>query len=376
MIPRPKVLLLCEYTTLNGGEQSMLATLPSIVAAGFDVEVALPPAGPLNLELQSRAIRCWPFALYDASGQRLELSQAREQLSELMAVARPSLLHANSLAMGRLAGPVVRDLNVPSVAHLRDIISLSSQVLADLNCHRVLLAVSHATRDYHVAAGLNPQKTRVLYNGVDLDRFQPTQPTGYLHRELQLPSGALLIASVGQLGLRKDPLCYLQAAQIVARENPLAHFLVIGERSSGKQESLELEAALHELATSSLMAGRVHFLGVRTDMASLLPELTLLVHVARQEPLGRVLLEAAACGTPVIATEVGGTAEIFPPASNSAKLIPAGEVQSLSQAMHELLADPGERQRLAQNARRRAIEMFDIEQRSAELIGIYSELLA
>ena len=55
---------------------------------------------------------------------------------------RPALLHANSLAMGRLSGPVAAELALPSLSHLRDIVTLSRQAIADLNCHTRLLAVS------------------------------------------------------------------------------------------------------------------------------------------------------------------------------------------------------------------------------------------
>lgn len=376
MASSPRLLLLCEYATLNGGEQSMLATLPTVLAAGFEVVVALPSAGPLVTELQSRQIRCVPFSLYGAASQRLPLSEARAKLAELIADVRPDLLHANSLAMGRLSGPVAQALNLPAVAHLRDIIGISTQAMSDLNCHRLLLAVSHATRDFHVAAGLDASKTKVLYNGVDLERFQPREPTGYVHRELNLPSKVRLIGWIGQLGLRKDPLTFLQAAQCVANEFSDVHFLLVGERNSGKQESLELETTLHDLVSKEPLTGRVHFLGVRSDVSILLNELSLLVHTSRQEPLGRVLLEAAASGTPVIATNVGGTAEIFPPSSSSACLIAPGDNFTLASALHKLLADASTRQRLGMSARQQVEMKFDVRQRAAELVDIYRSLLA
>ena len=63
-------------------------------------------------------------------------------------------------------------------------------------------------------------------------------------------------------------------------------------------------------------------MGVRSDVDRMLGEATLLVHPARQEPLGRVLLEAAAAGIAVVTTTVGGTREIFPPDRNAAILVP------------------------------------------------------
>ena len=371
----PRILVLCEYASLNGGEHSLLSTLPSVVAAGLQPLVALPPVGPLNERLRSFQIERVPFSRYDAAGKSVSLADARQRLAELLRKTRPRLLHANSLAMGRLSGPIASELNVPSVAHLRDILTLSAAAIADLNRHRRLLAVSQATRAFHVAAGLNADKTTVLYNGVDLQRFHPARPTGDLHRELQLPIETPLVASVGQLGLRKDPLTFLHAAALVAEQHSTAHFLLIGQRHSDKQESRELEASLHALAQRPPLAGRVRFLGVRDDIENLLPELTLLAHAARQEPLGRVLLEAAAVGLAIVASDVGGTAEIFPPEAGAASLFPAGEVANLSGQMLTLLNDARRRQTLGHNARMRAEAMFDIRHRAAELVDVYGEIL-
>ena len=81
--------------------------------------------------------------------------------------------------------------------------------------------------------------------------------------------------------------------------------------------------------------------------------MTLLVHPARQEPLGRVLLEAAATGTAIIATDVGGTREIFPPEGASASLVPPDDAAVLAQEIQRLLDDESERQRLRAAARAR-----------------------
>ena len=115
-------------------------------------------------------------------------------------------------------------------------------------------------------------------------------------------------------------------------------WLVIGQRFSGKAESRQFEDRLHQAAAGPL-AGKVHFLGVRDDVPRILNELTLLVHPARQEPLSRVLLEAAAAGLAIVATDVGGTREIFPPESEVACLVPPDDVQAMSAAIGRLLGD-------------------------------------
>ncbi len=369
-----KLLLLCEYASLNGGERSMLSTLDGVRAARFTPTVVGPPEGPLAETLRRRQVELAPFAFCDASGKRFAQDQLRDQLAKLLRLRKPDLLHANSLAMGRLSGPVAAELGVPSVAHLRDIVKLSRQAVADLNCHTRLLAVSKATRQFHVAAGLSAEKTHVLHNGVDLEQFRPRQPSGYLHRELGLPDEAQLAATIGQIALRKGQDTLIEAAVIVAEKLPNLHHLIVGERFSQKDESRRFEAKLRTTADASL-AGRVHWLGRRDDVEQLLGELTLLIHPARQEPLGRVLLEAAAAGVPVIATDVGGTPEIFPQESQAAQLVPPNNPTAMAREIECVAFNPTLRTRLAEAARHRAEETFTIRQATTGLIDHYRQVI-
>jgi glycosyltransferase involved in cell wall biosynthesis len=373
-LPMPEILILCEYPTLNGGERSMLATLDGVRAAGFSPAIIGPPNGPLASELATRGAELIPFQCCAADGSRIPQHRLREELATLLRQRRPALLHANSLAMGRLSGPVAADCGVPSLSHLRDIIRLSAQAVADLNCHRRLLAVSEATRDFHVAHGMDATKTQVLYNGVDLHRFCPRPPTGYIHRELGLSPDIQLVGNIGQIGLRKGQDVLLQAAAMVADRTRTAHYLLFGERNSNKDESHDFEDSLRHAAQGAL-AGRVHFLGRRDDISSLLNELTLLAHTARQEPLGRVLLEAAAAGVAIVATDVGGTREIFPPEAEAARLVPSQNAAEMAGELLNLLANRPLRERLGANARRRAEEQFDKRLATERLLSEYRSVI-
>jgi glycosyltransferase involved in cell wall biosynthesis len=370
----PRILIVCEYPTLLGGERSMLATLPAVVASGFELHVAGPPHGPLAEVLADRRLSHVAWSTHDATGQRLPLDIVRSSLATLIESVLPDLVHANSLSTSRIAGPVATELGVPSIGHLRDIVKLAPQATTDINCNTVILAVSRATRDYHVAHGLDANKCVVAYNGIDLHQFAPRQATTYLHRALNLPDAARLVAVVGQLGLRKATDVALDAALQLAGILPDVHWLIVGERTSGKQESRDFEQRLHKIASHAPLLGRVHFLGSRNDVARLLNECVLLVHAARQEPLGRVLLEAAASGLPVVATDVGGTREIFPAQADGAVLVPPDDLLSLTNAILGLLEDEPRRRSLAIAARRRACAQFDIHRASDALVARYRQL--
>jgi len=374
MGPIPRVFLLCEYGTLSGGERSMLATLDGVRSAGVELAVIAPPRGPLAEQLAARGVEVVPLAFRGSVGNRLPQRRLREELSRILARRKPALLHANSLAMGRLSGPVAADLALPSIAHLRDIIKLSARAVADLNRHTRLLTASEATRSFHVDQGLAAEKTHVLYNGVDLDEFRPRPKSGYLHRELGLAPETHLVGTIGQISLRKGQDVLVEAASSLARKLPNVHYLIVGERWSDKPESRGFESELRAAANGRL-ASRLHFLGFRRDVNQVLNELCLLMHPARQEPLGRVLLEAAASGLAVVATDVGGTAEIFPRHREAARLVPPDDPDALAAAVLELMGNEPLRASLGAAARRRAQEAFSVERAATRLVEHYRQVM-
>lgn len=370
----PRVLLLCEYPTLSGGERSMLSTLAATRAAGFEIAAVVPQGGRLFDELVRRGVDPFPLEIGDPTGERLDRSEIRQHLARIIAQVQPDLVHANSLAMGRISGPVVAELGLPSVSHLRDIVKLSRAAMDDLNFHTRLLAVSEATRAFHVQAGLSAEKTHVLYNGVDLDEFHPRTPIGYLHRELRISRGALLVGAIGQINLRKAPDVFVEVARRVVKEMPEVHFLFVGECFSEKDESRQLERELRAAADGRL-AGRLHLLGRRDDIPRVLNELDVLFHPARQEPLGRVLLEAAASGVPIVTTDVGGTPEIFPPHAKAARLTRADDGTHMAAEIVDLLQSGEDRRLLGAAARGRAVAAFDVTRAAEQLVMNYRETI-
>ena len=371
------VLIICEYPTLNGGERSMFSTLPHIAAAGYRVTVAAPPTGQLTRELQHNAIAHVPLDLCDSDGRRVDQPVARERIGRAMLQVAPDLVHANSLSMGRLTGPVAANQHVRSISHLRDIIGLSGRALADLNQNTRLIAVSHATRDFHVGAGLDPGRTHVVYNGVDLLAFSPDHPSPEsLRHELGVDNDALLVATIGQVIARKGTDLFVKAAIQISRRRPNSHFLIVGECYSRKDEALQFHSDLRQAVQAQGADTHVHFVGYRSDMAGLLNQVDLVVQPSRQDPLCRVLLEAAATGKAIVAADVGGTREIFPAAANAAVVVAQNDVVTLTETIDSLLDDTTRRVELGKNARRRAEEAFDLRHAAAQLVKQYDEVLA
>jgi glycosyltransferase involved in cell wall biosynthesis len=231
--------------------------------------------------------------------------------------------------------------------------------MTDLNRNRRLIAVSQATLEAHVARGMDRDRVVVIRNGVDLTQFQPRPRRGWLRRELHVDESAMLIATIGQIGLRKGQDVLAMAAPEIIDRVSTAHFLMIGERTSTKLESVQFEQSIHQSFADTGLSRHLHLLGYRDDVSRLLSEVDLIVHPANQEPFGRVLLEAAASGVPVVATRVGGTEEIVVDGVTGI-LVPPRNPAELAKAVIHLLNDPLRRQTMSDAANAHAVRNFEI----------------
>lgn len=342
----------------------MLAAIDAMDREGLELVAVAPEGGLLGEAIASRGLRHVPLQVFDEHRTRLPREQILPGLNNALKQVQADVVHANSLSMGVLTG--LLELPIPRIAHLRDILRLSKNVVRLLNQNDLLIAVSKATRDFHVANGLDSLKTRVVYNGVDPGMFETTGSGQSVRTELSLPGDSLLALTVGQIGLRKGLDVLVDAIYLVAERLPNLHFLIAGERSSNKLESIEFEKQLRFALNASGLADRVHRLGYRSDVPRLMAESDLLIHAAKQEPLGRVLLEAAAAKLPIVATDVGGTSEIVQN-NVSARLVPAGDPNELAIGIWEVTSDEALRTRFAAAAYQNAIETFDPRVAAAKL---------
>lgn len=362
----PRALMLFEYSTLNGGERSILAAAPYLASAGFALNACLFEEGPLQAKLVGVDI--------DATVLRISrgasLDEKRDILSKVLHDAKPTIVHANSLNMARLSAPVAGKLGIPHLGYLRDIAKVSRRVLGDIAQSSRLIAVSQAVKTWYEGLGLPPELISVVHNGVDLEEFAPGEKFGPVREKLAIQRRPM-VAGIGQLGLRKGFEVWLEAAIAIARELPECVFVIAGEQNSGKEETVEHVRLLRQRAEQGILAGQVFWLGRCDDVAQLLREADLLMHAARQEPLGRVLLEALAVGTPIVATNVGGTTEILPPEDHASVLAEKDDAEGLALKALRLLRNPTERAEIRLRYREWAVERFSAKRAGEELARHY-----
>ena len=366
------VLLVCEFGNLNGAERSLLSTIDQLNGA-VNYSAVVPTSGELTEEFYRRHIPVYTLD-WKSGESNCSIDDLRKDFSEILQNYRRRtesdfLVHANSLSSSRMTGPVCCQEQIPSLGHIRDIIKLSRQTIADLNCHKNLACVSSATKEYHVYQGLDEKKAVVLYNGVDLSFFYPPED-----KKTNVP---LKIGTAGQISLRKGMDVFLHAAELLEQRGIQLQYEIAGSRQSSKQETVELENKLIQ-STAAFPEGRFSLKGQFPDLADWLRSLDIYVHTARQEPLGRVLLEAAATGLPIVATDVGGTREIFrnfDTNDSAALLIPPDDAQFAATAIEKLFFDIESRNKLGNQARETAVTRFSVQVASDNLLNLYKRVI-
>ena len=224
-----------------------------------------------------------------------------------------------------------------------------------LQCDRVI-AVSHFLADRARALGIPGEKIKVLSDGVDTDTFLPLPGT----REP-------LLLFVGALTETKGIKYLIQALPSILRRLPEYHLALIGE---GPQKE-----ELARLADALGMTEHVQFVGTQspTQVRDWMQRAQLLVLPSLEEGLGVVLLEALACGTPCVATAVGGIPEVILP--EVGQLVPPASVPAMAEAITALLTDAERWRALSQNARQYAEQKYSWEAIAHQLIQTYQDLL-
>jgi glycosyltransferase involved in cell wall biosynthesis len=199
-----------------------------------------------------------------------------------------------------------------------------------------------------------PDRVQFMPNGLDLEHFRP-DPVGREETRRALGAGDRFVwLAAGRIEEAKDYPNLLRAAAAVADRRPDALLLIAGQ---GK-----LEGEVRALAGELGLAERVRFLGVRRDIPSLMNAADAYVMSSRWEGMPLVLQEAAAVGLPVVATNVGGNAEVVCH-GESGYLVPANDPPALAAAMLEVMAlSPSRRREMGQRGRAHVESRFGMEQ--------------
>lgn len=381
--PALRVLYVIGSMGVGGAEQHLLNVSRCLVRQGFRCEVfALDPEGPLcsaferagvpvvGVRLPTLLQRCLPSPRLRA---RLRLSLAAPYLLWHYWRHRPHIGHYFLPAAYIIGGAVAllaprmtrimsrRSLNVYQAKHalLRKLeFWLHGEM--DLVCGNSQAVIRELR-----AEGIDEQRLRLIYNGIELDRFKSARPRDQVRAELELPQKGLVFAMVANLIPYKGHADLIQAFASIRDQLPTDWACLCIGRDDG------IGASLRAQAQAAGIGEHMRFLGSRQDVADLLCASDVGVLCSHEEGFSNAVLEGMAASLPMVVTNVGGNGEAVIDGSTGV-VVPARHPEVLGQALLGMGLDAPARKAMGERGALRAQETFSMRSCVEQYIAMYT----
>ncbi len=301
-------------------------------------------------------------------------------LYRILQAERPHIVHTHTAKAGFLGRLAARMAGVPVIIHTYHghvlngyygpatswLLKMMERGLARITDR--LVAVSELVKEDLIAYGVAPPaKISVIPLGFDLEQFFDCQSLkGEFRRELELGSDDKLVGILGRIFPIKNHRLFLESAARIAQQESNVRFVIVGD---GVLRS-EMERYAQDLGIDQ----RVFFTGWRRDLPRIYADLDLLVVSSNNEGTPVSAIEAMASGCPVVATRVGGLADVIQDAETG-YLVPAKQPQPLAAAMLELIRDPQRAAQMGRLAQLSVKERFSLDRLLRDTENLYEELL-
>jgi glycosyltransferase involved in cell wall biosynthesis len=395
-----KISFLNPSGTIGGAERCLLDLLERLKEshADWQLVVITSSTGPLVDEVRRLGVVCHvlPFPpsvarLGDADDALSSITLTRvatalpasasyvRRLRQLLRAHAPDIVHSNGLKMHAL-GALAKPRGATLLWHIHDYPSarpIMARVLRVL-ARRCDLAVANSKSVAADVEAVCRHKMRVttILNGVDLDHFTPIGPRLDLDRiaGVRSPDSVVKVGLAATMAPWKGHEVFLRALAQVSEELGVRGYVIGGPIYATDSRQMRTDE-LRRLAGSLGLSDRIVFTGFIEDIASAMRSLDVVVHASTApEPFGLVIIQAMACGKPVVVSCAGGAAEIVE-GGRFALCNPPGDVSEMSKNIETLARDPGLRAINGGAGRREAELRFDNKIYAAAFATTYESLL-
>ncbi len=369
-----RVLLMLSGLPLSGGERSLVSVLPYLKKTD-----GLTPLlctlnthrdGPLVDEFNKTGIE-----RFDLDAKRLVDPASWVRFLNLLREKKIDLINSQDQYTNIFAALAFWFTNIPVVMTrhvmqepadtLRESIRARMVLWATRSSAHKLIAVSDAVRkNLGSHAGVSLSKIETIYNGIDVERFIVNKEKEDIRLELGWGLEEKIIIMVAVLRRGKGHEVLFDAIPRIMSANPSARIKLIGDG--------ELNTVLRQQAVQ--FGEVVEFLGERMDVPVLLKASDVLVLPSWSEALPTVLIEAGAASLPVVATDVGGTAEIVMD-GDTGYVVQPGDSVSLAEKLIKILSDSESAREMGRRARDRVQKLFSLQRQSDLMFSLYKRTL-
>jgi glycosyltransferase involved in cell wall biosynthesis len=366
-----RLVHLTASTFYGGPERQMLGLAESLRATCDTVFVSFAEGG--RCEALLAEARRAGFAGHALTSDTPHIVQAARELTELFRELQPDFVCCHGYKADLLGWWSARRLGIPAVAvsrgwtwenrKVRAYEAIDRYMLRWFNC---VVCVSEAQARRVRRAGVPRRNIRVIRNAIRMERFASVDPRGRA-KLLGLfgRSPRWIIGSAGRLSPEKGHDVLIRAAaQIVGKDSSVG-FVILGDGV--------LRPQLLEQVRQAKLENNVVLAGLRSDLDELTPHFDVSVLASYTEGLPNVVLEAMACGVPVVATAVGGTPEVVEDGVTG-QLVSPGDAEALATRIHGLLAAESQRREMGERSRARIRDYFTFEAQSRDYLRLFGEL--
>ncbi|WP_412851816.1 glycosyltransferase family 4 protein [Ectothiorhodospira shaposhnikovii] len=310
--------------------------------------------------------------------QRLdaEIFRYAHHLARIARTERADLIYLNNDFIANMAGVIAGRLaGCPVVLHERNIPSPDSRLAVFLTRWiSRFLAISGPVRQGLLDLGVAPERITMVPEGLDLARYaaRDAAQVKALRERLGVGPEDPMVVMAGMIMDWKGQHVLIQAVPSVLAVHPRARFVLIGEAPPGRDDYLR---ALQQQVNEMGLADAVHFAGYQDDVPLFMQAADAVVHGSiSPEPFGRVVIEAMAMGTPILATDIGAPPEIIRD-GETGFLVAPGQPMALAEVLNRVLGDTDLRTRMGRAAMEEVARKYSVQRHAGLIQAVFDELL-
>lgn len=382
-----RVLVVSDAAEVWGSEHSLLNLVPALTRSGVDLTLAARPGGDLEKRWCDLGLPFVSLTLPDrGSGLRPKSGvgyrswtdiarlpfltvQAVMRVLRVVRERRPEVIHSNSLVTHVDCAVAATLGRTKSVLEMHDIVPPGpGRVIAALAMRwsGTTIAISEAVRSQ--LPRWAKSRATVIPQAVDTDRFSDRVDSGLCRNSLTTSPSAPLVAAVGRIDPEKGLHVLIKAVAKVRSRGIDLRLALVGAPGV---DSGDYRADLIRLA-DDMLGDAFRIMPRVNDVPAVLRSIDILACPSVAEPFGLILLEAQACGIPVVASSAGGPPE-FVTHNETGLLVTPHDVTDLARALERLVTDVGFRNRMAQAGQDRVRRCYTVETRAMRIASIYRQ---
>ena len=360
-----KIVHVLTDTNVGGAGIWLLNFLKSFRCNGYDIVVVLPRDAELVARVKEIGIKV--REVEDIADKSLSL-KGIFRLKKVFSEERPDIVHSHASLSARIAARMCKIKTINTRHCLEDVkTGIKKEIYSFINNNLsdLVIGVSAVTCKNLVDCGTKEDKVRLVYNGVFPLLKYDDEKRAFIKEKYNIKSDACVVGIVARLEDTKNHKLFIDAAELILKEEKETMFLIVGGGS--------LEKELKEYAAKKGISDKVIFTGYLSDVTEAMNIIDINTLTSKKEALSISLIEGMSIRLPAVSTNSGGPAEVVENGVNGF-LVENENSRAFADAVLELIRNPEKRELMGIEAEKTARETFSPEAMVMRLERVYKEV--